>query len=56
MLDEFNLQEEEYLLKNNYRILPIKQLKDLYKQRGLTVSGRKKVLIERLEEEAIKCK
>ncbi|KAF2186694.1 hypothetical protein K469DRAFT_726176 [Zopfia rhizophila CBS 207.26] len=56
MLDEFSLQEEEYLPRNNYRILPIKQLKDLCKQRGPAVSGGKKVLVERLEEEVIKCK
>ena len=48
--------EEEYLPRNNYRILPMKQLKELCKQRGLAVSGGKKVLIERLEEEVVKCK
>ena len=56
MVDEFILQQEEYLPRNNYRILLVKQLKDLCKQRGLAVSGAKKVLIERLEQEDAKCK
>jgi len=49
MVNEFILKQEEYLPRNNYRILLVKQLKDLCKQQGLTVSGAKKVLIERLE-------
>jgi hypothetical protein len=49
IVDKFILQQEDYLPRNNYRILLVKQLKDLYKQRGLAVSGAKKVLIERLK-------
>ena len=56
MVNEFILQQEDYLPRNNYRILLVKQLKDLCKQRGLIVSRAKKVLIERLEQEDAKCK
>ena len=56
MLDEFDFQKEEYFPKNNYRILPIKQLKDLCKQWGLASSRVKKVFIERLEQENVKYK
>lgn len=48
--DEFLLEEEEFLPRNNYRTLLVKELKDLCRQRGLAVSGAKKVLIERLEQ------
>ena len=55
MLNKFNFQKEGYL-PNNYRILPVKQLKDFCKQQGLTVSGLKKVLIGRLEQKDAECK
>ncbi len=49
-VEEF-LQEKESLPRNNYKILLLKQLKELYRQRQLSTSNTKKVLTDRLKQE-----
>ena len=51
LLQEFHLPGEDYMPRNNYRGLFHKELKELCRQRGLKVSGAKRELIGRLEQE-----